>query len=81
MNTIALIGVGAWALKRNRKSDAIMAGILSTLSFIWWASSETVPSWWSNILPFVLVLLVLVFFAQRLRMPAALGQPFRRGDT
>ena len=81
VNTIALIGVGAWALARNRRTDAILAGVLSSASFIWWISSETVPSWWSNILPFVLVLLVLVFFAQRLRMPAALGQPFRKGDT
>ncbi len=81
VNTIALVGVGAWALSRNRTTDAILAGILGTLSFIWWVSSDTVPSWWSNILPFVLVLLVLVFFAQRLRMPAALGMPFRKGDS
>ena len=81
VNTIALIGVGAWALKRNRKTDAVLAAILGALSFIWWVSTDTVPSWWSNVLPFVLVLLVLVFFAQRLRMPAALGQPFRKGDS
>ena len=81
VNTIALIGVGAWALKRNRKTDAILAAVLGAGSFIWWVSADTVPSWWSNVLPFVLVLLVLVFFAQRLRMPAALGQPFRKGDS
>jgi len=28
----------------------------------------------------VIVLLVLVFFSQRLRMPAANGQPYRKGE-
>ena len=38
-------------------------------------------SWWSNTLPYVVVLIVLVFFAQRLRMPVSLGQPYRKGET
>ena len=45
----------------------------------WWLVADTVPSWWSNTLPYVIVLLVLVFFSQRLRMPAANGQPYRKG--
>ncbi len=80
VNTVVLLGVGAWALTRRRKADSILAGILAVLSLVWWASSETVPSWWSNVLPYVLVLLVLVFFAQRLRTPQALAQPYRRGE-
>jgi simple sugar transport system permease protein len=81
VNTIVLAGVAAWALKRRRTTDAILAGILGILAFIWWAVADVVPNWWSNVLPYVLVLLVLVFFSQRLRMPAALGAPFRRGES
>lgn len=81
VNTIVLAGVAVWAITKRRKADAILAVILGVAAFIWWVAAETVPNWWSNILPYVLVLLVLVFFAQRLRMPAALGQPFRKGDT
>ncbi len=81
VNTVILAGVGAWALTKRRTTDAILAGLLGVGAFVWWISAETVPDWWSNILPYVLVLLVLVFFSQRLRMPAALGQPFRKGET
>ena len=80
VNTVVLAGVAIWALTQRRVSDVIMATLLSLGSLIWWLSAETVPGWWSNILPFVLVLLVLMFFAQRLRMPAALGLPYRKGE-
>ncbi len=79
VNTIVLAGIAIWAIQRRRKVDAILAGVLGAGAFAWWLAADTVPDWWSNILPFVLVLLVLVFFAQRLRMPAYLGQPYRKG--
>ena len=81
VNTIVLTGVGAWAITRKRVADAVLAFLLAAGAFIWWIAADAVPNWWSNILPYVLVLLVLVFFAQRLRMPAALGAPFRKGTT
>ena len=81
LNAIALAGVAAWTISRRRVADAALAGALALGALIWWLASETVPSWWSNILPYVVVLLVLVFFAQRLREPSALGQAFRRGET
>ena len=81
VNTIVLAGVAIWAFRRRRKTDTILAGLLGGGALIWYLASDTVPDWWSNILPFVLVLLVLVFFAQRLRMPARLGQPYRKGET
>jgi ABC-type uncharacterized transport system permease subunit len=36
--------------------------------------------WLPNTMPYVLVLLVLIFASQRLRPPKAAGKPFRRGD-
>jgi len=81
MNAIALGGVAAWAFTRRRIGDAVLAAFLALLGLIWWLASDTVPSWWSNILPYVVVLLVLIFFAQRLRVPAALGDPYRRGES
>lgn len=80
LNTIALGGVTIWAVTRRMVTDAVLAGILAVGAFVWWLRSDTVPNWWSNILPYVVVLLVLIFFAQRLRVPAALGEPYRRGD-
>lgn len=81
VNTIALSGVAIWAVSRRRVVDAVAAVLLAAAAFVWWLMADTVPSWWSNILPYVVVLLVLIFFSQRLRVPAALGQPYRRGGT
>ncbi len=80
VNTVVLGAVLVWALKRRRTTDAVLAGILGSAAFVWWLSADAVPSWWSNILPYVLVLLVLVFFSQRLRAPAKLGEPYRKGS-
>jgi simple sugar transport system permease protein len=80
LNAIALSAVAAWAISRQRIGDGILAGLMAFLGLVWWLASDTVPGWWSNILPYVVVLLVLVFFAQRLRVPAALGVPYRRGE-
>ncbi len=81
VNTIALSAVAVWAFTKQRTTDGVLAAVLAAGAFIWWLLSESVPSWWSNILPFVVVLLVLVFFAQRLRVPANVGQTYRRGST
>ncbi len=81
VNTIALALVLVWAVSRGRRVDAVLAGILGALAALWYFLSDTVPNWWINILPFVIVLVVLVFFSQRLRMPAADGQIYRRGET
>ena len=81
VNAIALTGVAVWAFTRRRIADTIIAAVLGVGAFFWWIVADTVPSWWSNTLPYVIVLLVLVFFAQRLRMPVSLGQPYRKGET
>ncbi len=80
VNTIVFGAVLVWAISKRRLTDAVLAGVLGSGAFIWWLSVDSVPSWWSNILPFVLVLLVLLFFSQRLRMPAKLGEPYRKGS-
>jgi len=80
VNAIMLTGVAAWAFSRRRVADTVLASVLGVGALFWWIVADTVPSWWSNTLPYVIVLLVLVFFAQRLRMPAAIGQPYRKGE-
>ena len=61
--------------------DNIDGIVLAVGSAFWYFYSDTVPDWWVNILPYVIVIIVLIFFAQRLRMPAANGQIYRRGQT
>ena len=80
VNTVALAAVGAWAATQRRLVDTTLAISLAIASAVWYFMSDTVPDWWTRILPFVIVLLVLVFFAQRLRAPAFNGQIYRRGE-
>ena len=81
VNALVLVLVAAWALSRRNKIDAGIALVLAGLATTWYLVSDTVPDWWTSILPFVIVLVVLVFFSQRLRMPKADGLPYRRGET
>ena len=59
---------------------ALLAFVLGVISLVWYLLTDAAASWLPNTMPYVLVLLVLVFAAQRLRPPKALGIPFRRGD-
>ena len=46
-----------------------------------YAAIDVVPGDFVNITPYVVTLLVLAFASQRLRMPAADGQVYRRGSA
>ena len=81
VNAIALFGVVIWALRNDKRTDAAIAFVLGSLSAVWYFVSDPVPDWWVKNLPYVIVIVVLIFFAQRLRMPAANGQIYRRGQT
>ena len=61
--------------------DAALASGLGLGAAVWYFLSETAPDWWIAILPYVIVLVVLAFYSQRLRMPRADGLPYRRGET
>ena len=88
-NTHALLLVAAGVLavvsinkfRHGNLTDAFLGGIISMLALGWFVGSESLPSQLLNYLPHLTVLLVLTFFSQRLRMPAADGQPYRRGKT
>ena len=81
VNTIALLAVVVWAVRKRRRIDATIAVGLGLGAAVWYFLSTTVPDWWISILPFVIVLVVLVFFSQRLRMPRADGLPYRKGEA
>jgi ABC-type uncharacterized transport system permease subunit len=76
---IALIAMFAWSAYQGNKTDATIAGILGVVVLSWWAFTDVAPDWLPNTMPYVTVLLVLVFMSQRLRMPAADGQIYRKG--
>ena len=58
----------------------VLAFSLGLIALVWYATTERAAVWLPNTMPYVLVLLVLIFASQRLRPPKAAGKPFRRGD-
>ena len=56
-------------------------GVVGALLLVWYLGTETVPRDFTSMTPYVTTLLVLALGAQRLRMPAADAQPYRRGSA
>ena len=68
------------SLRRGKRADALLAGGIAAGFLVWYLLTTTAPDWLPNALPFVTVLLVLVFAGQRLRAPAADGRPYQKGE-
>lgn len=82
---LLLLGWGIWALVRRAEGKSLSGGLwrvgLSLLVLAWYAFTSEVPAEFTNMTPYIATLLVLAFSAQRLRMPAADGQVYRKGEA
>ena len=78
---VVLLAVGLWQIARNRRRvQGGLAVVAAAATAVWFFSSETVPGELTGMTPYVTTLLVLAFASQRLRMPAADGQIYRKGE-
>ncbi len=78
---IGLALLGAWLLYRRNRRAGIGALVAAAVSLAVYLLSDSVPRQFSAATPYVTTLLVLALASQRLRMPAADGQPYRRGTA
>ena len=77
---VALAGLALRALLKRRHSSALLL-VSSSAAVIWWyAVTDEVAGELPPITPHLVTLLVLVFATGRLRMPAANGLRYRRGQ-
>jgi simple sugar transport system permease protein len=67
-------------VRKGRKVQGILAIVVGALVGTWYALTDIVPPELSGTTPYVTTLLVLAFASQRLRMPAADGQVYRKGE-
>ena len=78
---VLLVAIGVWQIVRNQRvvqgSLAIVVGVLVGW---WYFAVDAVPAELTGTTPYVTTLLVLAFASQRLRMPAADGQIYRKGE-
>ncbi|WP_067172383.1 ABC transporter permease [Microtetraspora niveoalba] len=79
---LLLAAVAVYQLVRQRRNKAaLVAGIAAMAVFALFALTDTVPEAFTSFTPHLTTLLVLSLASQRLRMPAADGVPYRRGQA
>ena len=76
---IALLAFAALRAVQGSKRSGAGIGVVGVLLLLWYLGTETVPRDFTSMTPYVTTLLVLALGAQRLRVPAADGQQYRRG--
>ena len=81
---LVAIGLAVFAVLKLRAAEKVTAAVMAGLSigaFVWYFSSDSVNTSFTGMTPYVVTLFVLAVFSQRLRMPAADGQQYRRGGA
>ncbi len=78
---VLALAVAVWQLRQRQigmGAFALVGGLVLILVYL---SVDTVPGDFTAMTPYVITLLVLAFASQRLRMPAADGQVYRKGSA
>jgi simple sugar transport system permease protein len=78
---VALLAVAVWQLVRGARVMAAAAGAVGVLALLWYLTTDTIPGDFTQMTPYVTTLLVLALASQQLRMPAADGLRYRRGEA
>jgi simple sugar transport system permease protein len=68
------------ALYQRRMQAAGWLAVSGGAVLFWYLVTDSVPNQLPKITPFIAVLVLLIFATQRLRMPSADGQPYRKGE-
>jgi general nucleoside transport system permease protein len=78
---IVLAAITAWRIVRRRPLvGTVVAAVVAVLLLVWYLVTDEIPGDFTGMTPYVATLLVLSLSAQRLRMPAADGLRYRRGE-
>jgi simple sugar transport system permease protein len=78
---IGLFALAIWRFTRKQTRQAVVFGVIGLLFLIWFLTTDAVPREFTGMTPYIMTLLVLAFSAQRLRMPKADGQVYRKGSA
>ena len=78
---IVLLAYGIFQLRKGARVAGIVTVVAAVLFASWFFITKAVPADFTRMTPYVATLFVLAFSAQRLRMPAADGLRYRRGEA
>ena len=79
VGVLLLAGAVYLAVRRSVVS-AVVAAVVGATALAWYLGTDEVPGDFTTMTPYVTTLLVLALASQRLRMPAADGLTYRRGQ-
>ncbi len=77
---VLLAALGVRALVKSKTVPGIVMLVFGAGFLAWWLLTDEYPTQWVPFTPHITTLLVLAFASQRLRMPAADGVVYRRGE-
>ena len=78
---VLLVAIGLWQiLRRQAHVQGTVAIVVGIAVVVLWLISDSIPGEITRFAPHLTTLLVLAFASQRLRMPAANGKVYRRGE-
>ena len=80
LTAILLIGYGIWLIIRKRRVSGVISIVMAVLVYLWYATTDDVAPQVAFVTPYVATLLVLSLASQKLRMPAADGKPYLKGE-
>ncbi len=78
---IGLLGVALLRLVQKKRTTALFMAVIGAAFLLWYLTTDQVPVEFAGMTPYVATLLVLALATQRLRMPAADGLRYRRGQS
>jgi general nucleoside transport system permease protein len=81
---VLLLAWGVWQFLRRRAGKqltGVVPVVMSVLVLAWYGLTSTIPPEFTSMTPYIATLLVLALASQRLRMPAADGLVYRRGEA
>ncbi len=78
---VVLFALALFQLLRGARRAGIASLVFAGAFLAWYLLTEVVPREFTTMAPYITTLLVLAFASQRLRMPAADGQIYRKGSA
>ena len=78
---VALVILAVWQWRKHGQRAALVTALLGVAVAVGYAVTASVPEDLTGMTPYITTLLVLALFSQQLRMPAADGQPYRKGSA
>lgn len=78
---VAATVYGIVLVRRRQVTTGVVTAVLGLLAGLWYFTSDSIPGEFVQMTPYVVTLLVLAVATQRLRPPAHVGQPWRKGQV